>query len=82
MYHARTSSMFAIAVFALAVAASAQPASSDAELAQALRAGGHVIVFRHGATHSDQADNRLLFAPSWRTVVREAAEDVRDLDHG
>jgi broad specificity phosphatase PhoE len=60
MYHARTSSLFAIAVFALAVAASAQPVSSDAELARALRAGGHVIVFRHGATHSDQADTDPL----------------------
>src|SRR5262245_50700216 len=60
MYHARTSSLFAIAAFALAVAALAQPVSSDAELAQALRAGGHVIVFRHGATHTDQADTDPL----------------------
>src|SRR5258706_291385 len=27
---------------------------------EALRAGGHVIVFRHGATHSDQADTDPL----------------------
>jgi len=56
MCHARTLSLLTIAVFALAASASAQPTSSDAESAQALRAGGHVIVFRHGATHSDQAD--------------------------
>src|SRR6187455_35925 len=27
---------------------------------EALRAGGHVIVFRHGATHTDQADTDPL----------------------
>jgi broad specificity phosphatase PhoE len=34
----------------------AQPAASVQEIVQALRAGGHVIVVRHGATHADQAD--------------------------
>ena len=38
----------------------AQQRASDAEIAQALRAGGHVIVFRHGATHADQADTDPL----------------------
>jgi hypothetical protein len=44
----------------LAIPASAQPRPSDAELAQMLRAGGHVIVLRHGATHADQADTDPL----------------------
>jgi phosphohistidine phosphatase SixA len=30
------------------------------EAAKALRGGGHVIVFRHGATHADQADTDPL----------------------
>ncbi len=40
--------------------AAAAPADPTAGLAEALRAGGHVIVFRHGATHSDQADTDPL----------------------
>ena len=39
--------------------ASAQPLS-DAQLAEALRGGGYVIVMRHGATHPDQADTEPL----------------------
>jgi phosphohistidine phosphatase SixA len=42
------------------LAASSQPASSQAEWIDAVRQGGHVIVFRHGATHSDQADTDPL----------------------
>ena len=60
MCRARTSSILAIAAFALAGVASAQPTPTDADLVRALRAGGHVIVFRHGATHSDQADTDPL----------------------
>ena len=45
-------------LFALPV--NAQPRQSDAELAQMLRAGGYVIVLRHGATHADQADTDPL----------------------
>src|ERR1051325_9168595 len=41
-------------------AASSQPASVQAEWIAALREGGHVIVFRHGATHADQADTDPL----------------------
>ena len=40
--------------------ASSQPAPSQAEWINALRQGGHVIVFRHGATYSDQADTDPL----------------------
>src|SRR5262249_35520503 len=38
----------------------AQPAGDDKALATALRAGGHVIVVRHGATFPDQADTDPL----------------------
>ena len=41
-------------------AAGSQPAPSPAEWIEALRQGGHVIVFRHGATHADQADTDPL----------------------
>jgi broad specificity phosphatase PhoE len=40
--------------------AQAQPAPDDKALATALRAGGHVIVVRHGATFPDQADSDPL----------------------
>src|SRR5262249_37902295 len=36
--------------------AAAQAPTDDKALAAALRAGGHVIVVRHGATFADQAD--------------------------
>ena len=36
--------------------AAAQNTASQAEWISALRDGGYVIVFRHGATHQDQAD--------------------------
>ncbi len=44
----------------LPVAANSQPAASQADAINALRQGGHVIVFRHGATYSDQADTDPL----------------------
>ena len=44
----------------LPIAASGQPAASPTEWINALRQGGHVIVFRHGATYSDQADTDPL----------------------
>jgi hypothetical protein len=48
----------AMAVFGLAFLAAAPPLSvaDDKEIAQALRDGGLVILLRHGATRSDQAD--------------------------
>ena len=44
----------------LPLAARAQPAGDDKALATTLRAGGHVIVVRHGATFPDQADTDPL----------------------
>jgi len=51
--------MAALAVMALATVAWAQTAAVDDVLSK-LRAGGHVIVLRHGATHNDQADTDPL----------------------
>jgi phosphohistidine phosphatase SixA len=44
----------------LPAAANSQPAASQTDAIGALRQGGHVIVFRHGATHNDQADTDPL----------------------
>jgi phosphohistidine phosphatase SixA len=37
-----------------------QSSPSPADVVEALRGGGYVIVFRHGATHADQADTDPL----------------------
>ena len=53
--------IFLFACLALApLPAAAQGAVPSAEWINALRQGGHVIVFRHGATHTDQADTDPL----------------------
>jgi ABC-type sugar transport system substrate-binding protein len=57
------STRFAVAVLAAALsllAASERSASAQADWINALRQGGYVIVFRHGATHADQADTDPL----------------------
>jgi broad specificity phosphatase PhoE len=51
--------LVAIAVAIVAPAATAEQAATPAWV-EAVRAGGHVIVFRHGATHQDQADTDPL----------------------
>jgi phosphohistidine phosphatase SixA len=48
-----------LAALLLALPALAQTPSTP-EWISALRSGGHVIVFRHGATHNDQADTDPL----------------------
>src|SRR5262249_25383887 len=56
-------SLFSFApALALAFATSLASAQTlaDADLVNALRGGGYVIVFRHGATHPDQADTDPL----------------------
>ena len=55
----RQALLFALFGF-LSAAAHSQPAPSPAEWIDAVRQGGHVIVFRHGATYSDQADTDPL----------------------
>jgi broad specificity phosphatase PhoE len=49
-----------LAAMLLSLPARGQEAPASADLLKALRAGGHVIVFRHGATHADQADTDPL----------------------
>src|SRR6516164_10228531 len=48
------------AILGVAMLAAPAAAADDQEIAQALRAGGYVIVVRHGATFSDQADTDPL----------------------
>ena len=60
MTFGRLAVALAITIFAATLPAYAQQKPSDAQLVDMLRAGGHVIVFRHGATHSDQADTDPL----------------------
>jgi phosphohistidine phosphatase SixA len=58
--YARIATLAAICGLLLAGPLHAQTRPGDAELAQLLKAGGHVILLRHGATHSDQADSDPL----------------------
>ena len=60
MFDTRNFFLVVIAALALSAPALAQSRPSNVELAQALRAGGHVIIMRHGATHADQADTDPL----------------------
>lgn len=48
------------AILGVAISAASAAAVDDREIAQALRGGGLVIVLRHGATFSDQADTDPL----------------------
>jgi phosphohistidine phosphatase SixA len=52
--------LLGIAVMFWSLPALGQPAPSQTEWINAVRAGGHVIVIRHGATHTDQADTDPL----------------------
>ena len=60
MEYARLATLAVICGLLLAGPLHAQTRPGDAELAQLLKSGGHVIVLRHGATHSDQADTDPL----------------------
>jgi phosphohistidine phosphatase SixA len=62
----------------LSAAANSQPAPAQAEWIDAVRQGGHVIVFRHGATYSDQADTDPL---NFKNVAqqRQLNDDGRSL---
>jgi len=62
----------------LPAAANSQPATSQADAISALRKGGHVIVFRHGATHNDQADTDPLNISNV-TKQRQLNDDGRAL---
>jgi len=73
----RLALLFALLGFS-SVAAHSQPAPSPAEWIDAVRQGGHVIVFRHGATYSDQADTDPL---NFKNVAqqRQLNDDGRSL---
>src|SRR6266404_5657116 len=58
--HIARSALPFVAAVLLSLPASSEDAPSATDLVNALRAGGHVIVFRHGATHTDQADTDPL----------------------
>src|SRR5689334_1961694 len=58
--------------------AAGQTGQSQAQVIDALRAGGHVIVFRHGATYQDQADTDPL-NPANVAEQRHLNEDGRAL---
>jgi phosphohistidine phosphatase SixA len=70
--------------------ANAQVDPGMTEAAKALRGGGHVIVFRHGATHADQADTDPLnitnvakqrqLNDQGRALAREIGEALRKLN--
>ena len=70
--------------------ANAQIDPGSMEAVKALRGGGHVIVFRHGATHQDQADTDPLnianvakqrqLNDSGRALAREIGEALRKLN--
>jgi phosphohistidine phosphatase SixA len=69
--------------------AAGQGTQSPAEWTNALRQGGHVIVFRHGATHADQADTDPLnhanvakqrqLNDSGRALAKSIGESMRKL---
>jgi len=69
--------------------AHAQIDPGNVEAVKALRGGGHVIVFRHGATHADQADTDPLnpaniekqrqLNDQGRALAREIGEAMRKL---
>jgi phosphohistidine phosphatase SixA len=83
--------IFSFCLFALLLVAPAQaqidPGLVDA--LKALRSGGHVIVFRHGATHADQADTDPLnianvakqrqLNDQGRALAREIGDAMRKL---
>jgi hypothetical protein len=54
-----------------------QPAQTQPDWLRALRQGGHVVVFRHGATHADQADTDPLNPKKSRSSVSSTSRDAR-----
>jgi phosphohistidine phosphatase SixA len=60
MKHFAGIAVAAVAAAFWLISATEQSAQAQAEWVNALRQGGYVIVFRHGATHQDQADTDPL----------------------
>lgn len=78
---------FAVA-FCVTTTVSAQTVDTKG-LAERLKAGGHVIVFRHGATHRDQADTdplnpdnvskQRLLSDNGRDVAKQVGQAFKSL---
>ena len=60
MFHCARLTLAVLAAAFCFLSASGPSALAQAEWINAVRQGGHVIVFRHGATHRDQADTDPL----------------------
>jgi len=60
MKHLAGIAVAAVAAAFWLISATEQSAQAQAEWINAVRQGGYVIVFRHGATHQDQADTDPL----------------------
>jgi phosphohistidine phosphatase SixA len=60
MKHLAGIAVAAVAATFWLISATEQSAQAQAEWINAVRQGGYVIVFRHGATHQDQADTDPL----------------------
>src|SRR5262249_36515417 len=60
MKHLAGIAVAAVAATFWLVSATEQSAQAQADWVNTLRQGGYVIVFRHGATHQDQADTDPL----------------------
>ena len=60
MKHFARFAVAAVAAMVWLLPAAEQSARAQAEWINAVRQGGYVIVFRHGATHQDQADTNPL----------------------
>jgi phosphohistidine phosphatase SixA len=69
-----------VAAAMVALTASVADAQGQPEWIAALRQGGHVIVFRHGATYRDQADTNPLH-PDDITHQRQLNDQGRALAH-
>ncbi|HZO47044.1 MAG TPA: histidine phosphatase family protein [Xanthobacteraceae bacterium] len=81
-----------LTLYVIAIALNVSSARAEAaspEWIDALRAGGHVIVFRHGATHQDQADTDPLniknvdkqrhLNDSGRALAKSIGDSIRKL---
>jgi broad specificity phosphatase PhoE len=81
--------LFLLSLLLAPAIACGQPVDVRA-LAEALKGGGYVIVFRHGATNRDQADTnpldlddvarQRLLSPAGREVAREIGAVFRSLE--
>jgi phosphohistidine phosphatase SixA len=89
MVHCARLTLAILAAASCFLSASGPSALAQAEWIDAVRQGGHVIVFRHGATHRDQADTDPLnisnvaqqrqLNDQGRALARSIGESMRKL---